>query len=46
MKRMPLLRGTFARSGMNIARHPWVDDIVDIIEARLTHEKRCPDGIF
>lgn len=36
---LPLGGGALARGGVEVAGHPWIDDVVDLIERWGTHEK-------
>jgi len=38
----PLLQCVTARGSMDIARHPRIDDVVDVIEGGRTHQVRGP----
>ena len=35
---MPLLRGALAGGGVDVACHPWIDDVVDVVKTRRTHQ--------
>lgn len=39
---MPLLCGAFAGGGMDVAGHPRIDDVVDVVEPGRAHEVRGP----